>query len=318
MANHERELSQKPPGISLASNLRMTDFITVNGRPLLEMRVGEPILEAQKAKGVVFQLRGHALKDSRANYPKLLTNMPAFEAITGHEQEIYDGFSWIRFHYYDGNPPQQVTARELADMTVIANRLPQYLVHRAQSPLQRDALPDVVGNIFKTSAGINLTTQNIMTQYGEDAVVTPEFVYDVSNTNLELTGRPPLVGEEVCPAPRRTILNVLKPLIYGTEGEHTQSVLNMLISKEEFSRLAEYAVLIEEYTMYDLDYGDALKRIDTIVEKGEVTSERPFSVLVQESLGIKRSLMEEKDKVYKKVQRELNILLGRDPDVIAS
>lgn len=304
----------RPPGVSIDVIVNNKTYVTQNGRPVRETKAYPHILDRQAQKGVVFEMRANGHKDSRRNYPKRKMNISALEEIIDNKEKLFDGFAWIADNYFDGEIPQSFSIAQVHEMAVIGIWLPNYLVLRAENSLTPAQLPDVVGDIYKSSEGIRATGQLLKNMRKESEPATADFLYSFAN-EPRINDVPLLVGEgdTLCPAPKDLILDSIDAFLFPHDGDAKKSQLNQYISSEEFPLLKVFSNTTEAFFVYTELNQERRKRLTKIKDRSRELGYPPSDDYV---VGITKEIQmlttELRDK-RREAQRECNKLLGRDP-----
>jgi hypothetical protein len=103
------------------------------GRPVAERLANADFLNLLFLReGIVIDAAPSPYGTSRA---KTLMNIDALETLKeGAKQQMLDSHAWIREQYFAsrGGPPEQMTDEHMANLAVIGESLPAYLILRAR------------------------------------------------------------------------------------------------------------------------------------------------------------------------------------------
>jgi hypothetical protein len=216
-------------------------YRTVNGRPLLELNTPKFILSTLRSEGVLFEEARAHYPDSRKGHPDKTINVSALHEVREHRYEMFNGLSWIHHNYF-GEKVTNMNAEQLEKLSRIPLDLPSFLVKRKTDPIPPDELPDIIGNMYKASAGINATAASMKNALFDEVIVDPENVYAFANTH-EL-----LIDKEkgrICAAAKELIIPAIKGLFGRNDDETTNTKLDNLVPN--FALLAQYSKLCNDF-----------------------------------------------------------------------
>src|SRR5260221_7520897 len=112
-------------------------------------------------------------------------NSSALEAFAGgRTQQMLDSFAWLRERYFDsiGGTPEGITDNHLWSLSLLGEALPAYLMLRAENPIDRMGLPEVVGNIYQTSLGLRKLSGYNIDRGQTHTYTSPREVYEIADS----------------------------------------------------------------------------------------------------------------------------------------
>lgn len=284
MTEREPHKIIRPPGISISDvNIIMFAATADTGRPVIERKAHRDFLQSQQDKGVPMRTIPSRYHDSREG---TLTNVSALEAMTkgGARQKLLDSLSWIHDRVYYGEPPARMTDREMLELANIGEALPSYLILRAENPIDRQALPEEAGNIWKVSSGLRLLATTRILAGQASAIDTPGEIYTAANGWDLLNDKED--PDFSCAGPPELISKATDAMIFGRGGNPRNSILDTLIPEDELGDFFGYSSILASY------------RIATNRFRNGTIS---LAEMTRASAGM---------------QNEINELLGRDPSTV--
>jgi hypothetical protein len=279
-----KEQEQPPRGIHI-TDIKIVDFSAAaeTGRPIHERKAATQFRAAQQNRGVHLETIPSRYNDSRKKRGTEI-NISALEAMTrgDQKQRMLDGLVWIHDALLPGANPDRATDDDLRELAVIGEALPSYLILRAQNPVDRMAVPDEVGNIYKATIGLRTLANSRIHNNMRSTIDSPSEVYVYANA-LDLL-RDKEDKDFACAAPPDLITKAADALVFGNGGDSSRSVLATLISEDERPYLFGYSELLAQYNDHIL-----------ALQMGEAPAGQVYTAISQ-------------------IQFEMNEVLGRDPE----
>lgn len=281
------ENTGKPPGIPMADLLIVKYAATdVTHRPLAE-RIADPDYVAlSQVRGIQMGFVDTTHTDSREG---TRMNIAALEALGGKTREMLDGYGWLRQQYFKRNgPPSILRDDDVRGLASLGESLPSYLMLRAENPVSREELPEVVGNIFKTTMGFGMVARHNIRFNKRQSYDTAEEIFNVANNNSILISNDEPQDTDPrrfsCPANKELIIKSADALLFGIGTQPERSVINELIPEHEIDNFLAFSRLQTEYDDNT-----------SMLERGESTRLRFYNRMIE-------------------LQQKINLALGRDPD----
>jgi hypothetical protein len=170
------------PGIHVNEVHLIKFATTVSRRSPAERLANRDLQRLLALQGVSMEDRSSPYRDSRKGSQMKAASLETFKG--GETQQLLDSLAWIRdkFFAYTGEPHEQITNHQLWRLCILGEALPTYLMLRAQNPVDRNALPEVVGNVFKTTIGFRNVARPHLEHRKDRSYDSPHRPYVIANT----------------------------------------------------------------------------------------------------------------------------------------
>lgn len=220
---------------------------TQNRRPLRELDAYPKTIDRARRSGVKFETVDCTYDDTRKG---LKMNKSALDDVASRWRPLHANLAYLGHAYFGGNPPEQLTARQVHDIACLGTILPAYFFNRAIDQVGKvGRLPNEVGDVFKVLQGLISPAAFIITDSGNNAVIaTGRQMYEVVHEKA-LSGDNKFKGTDnrVCPAPPDMITNAGNVFLMKTDVDIRQaSLAGMIPDFEVVKKFAELAANYED------------------------------------------------------------------------
>lgn len=233
---------ERTAGISLSElYLERLAVTEGTGRPISERRADGQLLKLLEIQGEVL-LEGIP-SPNNGSQTETLINIHAFEAFAGETQQMLDSLAWLREKYFAsiGGVPNEITDHHVLSIAQMGMALPDYLMLRAYNSIDREKLPEVVGNVFKVTNGFRDVAFTDISNNRIHTYLSPHDPYVIAEENHLFTPDYPLPGGYRCPANEPLITKTADALIFGNDAEPERSILSHYVSPDEVGNFIEFS-----------------------------------------------------------------------------
>lgn len=301
-----------------AFNTDHTEITTRNGRLLAELSASINGIAQAKALGIPMKLTVCHYPDSPSRTGRLM-HIDALKDMRSNWQPILDGLGWMNQQALGDTPSDTISADAAASLAFLGNALPTFLLNIAQGGYgPQGELPDIVGQIYKTTNGIHAAVNLLALSKSdrfETIISSSKQLYDAAENGPNTAEGGGFISPNdparVCPAPKAMIIEAIDALLFQRNTTPSRSELPDILP--DFERLISYAIIFrQESTLAALS---KIKSAEYEKRLYEACKENPLKGFLM-SRKILNSYGKFQVRIAKeraRLEEELNLILGRYP-----
>ncbi len=310
--NGELTQAPKPPGLRLDEFVLQIDdtMTTKNGRLLNELSASGQAIALAKARGISMGTIRSTLPDSPSRDGKTI-HIDALKEMRRGWQDVLNGLGWINSNVFLEDPPEEIPVSFAQGLAGIGFSLPFYLMNRVENPYgPQGELPDVVGDIFKTTNGIYAVVNGFEAKRdGVDIVISDaQQVYAAAEEKNKFRSK--RYPDRACPAPKAMIVQAVDALFFRKGANPSESELQTVIP--DYDGLVRFSYYFLRLHSLKLGLEKNLTKIGKGLIEAQQTGDKAKTT--EHSIQLSRLILSNSVE-QTKIQVGLNQAVGRDTNI---